>query len=436
MKQNYKYYERRRKRFVAQLPENSLVIIPNKKAQMRSKDVGFKFKPDNDFFYLTGFDEPGSICVLKKEKSKHSFTLFLKARDKQKEIWVGKKTGITGAKTIFKADEAYPITEFWDKIKKIIPNTDYIYFPIGVNRDLDLKITEFFQELRNMNRLGINPPKAIFDPRDIIHKMRLVKDSFEISLMKRAAEISRDAHIFAMSYAKPGMFEHELEAIIEFKFRSQGAYYPAYPSIIGSGNNSTILHYIKNNKKIKKTDLILIDAGCEFDYYASDITRTFPANKKFTPAQKAVYEIVLEAQLKAIETMKPGKSFKDVHNKALSIIISGLKELKLLKGNKEEIIKKKKIKKFFMHNIGHWLGLDVHDVGPYMDDKKKSIRLVPGMVMTAEPGIYISHDLDDVPNEFKGIGIRIEDDILITNNGNNVLTSGTPKTIREIESLA
>lgn len=428
------YFAKRRKKFASFLPSNSIAIIPNKSPIIKSNDVEHKFKPDSDFYYLTGFDEPNSICVINKEGKKFSYILFLEARNKEKEVWVGKKTGINGAKTIYKANEAYDINSFWKIINNLIGKKEFIYYSVGINKTLDEKITALIKDLRTMNRSGVKPPKAIFDPREILHKLRLIKDNYEISLIKKACEITKNAHIFTMAYANANMHEYELEALIEYKFRSQGALGTAYPSIVGSGNNSTTLHYIKNNRKIKKGDLVLIDAGSEYNYYASDVTRTFPVSKKFTGAQKDIYEIVLEAQLKAIELVKPGGKFIDSYNKAVSIIVDGLKELKLLKGSKQEIIKKGKYKKFFMHKLGHWLGLDVHDAGPYVDEKGKSIRLKPGMIMTVEPGIYISSNLD-VPKAFKGIGIRIEDDVLITKTGNKVLTDGIPKFIEEIENL-
>lgn len=425
-------YANRRREFVSSLPEHSLAVIANKELSIRSNDVEYRFKPDSDFYYLTGFEEPNSVCVLKKEKRGFVYILFVEAKDKDKEIWTGKRAGIQGAKTIYRADEAYLISEFNDRLKKIVQNTEHIYFPLGKNKNLDSVITSLVNELSTSNRSTTKAPKSISDPRNIIHAMRLVKDKYEISCIQNAANISKDAHILAMAYARSGMFEYELEALLEYKFRSNGGVGPAYPSIVGSGKNSTILHYTKNNKKIQKNDLILIDAGCEFNYYASDLTRTFPVGKKFTGVQKDIYQIVLEAQDLAIKQIKPGKRFIDSYDKAVLALVRGLKELKLLKGSVSEIIKKGKYKKFFMHKLGHWLGLDVHDAGPYIDSNGNSIKLKEGMVMTVEPGIYISSD-SDVPERFHGIGVRIEDDILVTKNGNKILTGGTPKLIDEIE---
>ena len=431
---NHSIFEKRRKKLISDLPEDSVVIIPNKPLSIRSNDVEYRFRPDNNFYYLTGFEEPDSICVLKKEKRSFTYILFVEPKDKEKEIWTGKRAGKEGVKQIYKADESYLFFEFEDKLKNLLQNTEHVYFPLGHNKDLELKITGIIDELKRSNRTNKRSPKSISDPRDLINKMRLIKDSYEIECLKTAARIAKDAHILAMAYAKPKMYEYEIEAIIEYRFRTLGASGPAYPSIVGSGKNSTILHYITNNKIIQKNDLILIDAGCEYNYYASDLTRTFPANKKFNPTQKAVYEIVLEAQLKSMEHIKPEKRFIDSHNKSVQVLVEGLKDLGLLKGPTEKIIKRGEYKKFFMHRLSHWLGLDVHDAGPYTDEKEKSIKLAPGMVMTVEPGIYIPSTID-IPKEFRGIGIRIEDDVLVAKNGNQVLTSGTPKTIDEIEAF-
>ena len=427
--------KKRRKKLVEKLPENSLVIISNSTASIRSNDVEYKFKPDSDFYYLTGLEEPDSVCLIKKEKRSFVYILFVEERNKEKEIWVGKTIGIDGAKSIFKADEAYKISDFDIHLKKLIQGVEHIYYPIGKNKCLELKITNLINELAKSNRSGFKVPRTISDLRNLIHEMRLIKDTYEINCMKNAAEISKNAHILAMAYARAGMFEYEIEAILEYKFRALGASGPAYPSIVGSGRNSTILHYIKNTRRIQNGDLVLIDAGAEFNYYASDVTRTFPVNKKFSAVQKDIYDIVLEAQLKAIEQVKPQKQFIDSYNKAVLVLVEGLKELGLLKGSNESIIKSGKYKKFFMHKLGHWLGLDVHDAGPYVDKNDRSIKLVPGMVMTVEPGIYIPLDLGDVPKKFRGIGIRIEDDILVTERGNSILTGDIPKMVHEIENF-
>jgi Xaa-Pro aminopeptidase len=428
-------YSVRRKRLIDALPDNSLVIIPNHEIQIKSNDVEHKYKSNPDFYYLTGIEEHNTICLLKKEKRSFVYSLIIEGNSELKEIWVGKQLTIGRAKFFYKADDVYLIKDFESVLRNKFAGAEYVYFPFGVNKKLDVGIVEMISEFRKSVRAGIKVPKSISDPRDIIHRMRLVKDKYEISCMKKASQISKSAHILAMTSLNKGMYEYEIESLIESKFRSEGASGPAYPSIVGSGTNSTILHYIKNSKKIKKGDLVLIDAGCEYENYASDVTRTFPVDSKFSGVQKDLYEIVLESQLKAIHEVKPGKRFIDAYNKAVLILVNGLKELGLLKGNTEEIIKKKKYTKFFMHKLGHWLGLDVHDAGPYIDEKGNSIKLVSGMVVTVEPGIYISASLENIPAKFKGYGIRIEDDVLVTKTGNEVITSGIPKLVDEIEIL-
>lgn len=431
---NPKIYKARRKRFTSKILEHSCIILPNRALSIRSNDVEYKFKPESNFYYLTGFEEPNSICIIKKDKKDFEYYLFVEPKNKEKEIWIGRKAGLEGAKKVYQADKSFSIHDFKDQLKKLISDSRHIYFSLGQNDKLEREITKTIDELKTNNRAGSKSPNNIIDPRDIIHKMRLIKDEYEIDCIKIAGQISKEAHLKAMISARPKMYEYELESIIEGSFRHLGAEGPAYPTIVGSGQNTTILHYIKNNRQIKNGDLILIDAGAEFNFYASDITRTFPVSKKFTPIQKDLYEIVLKAQIEAIKEIKPGKRFNASYDKAVSILVEGLKDLKLLKGSKEKIIKKGEYKRFFMHKLSHWLGLDVHDAGPYRDDREKSIKLIPGMVLTVEPGIYISKELN-VPERFKGIGIRIEDDILVTKTGNKVLTKDIPKSVEEIESL-
>lgn len=429
------YFEARRNKFLSQIEDNSLVIIPNQKVSIRSLDTEYKFRVDSDFYYLTGIDEPDVICVFKKEKNNCSYILFVKPRDKDKEIWVGKSIGLEGAKSIYKAHEAYPLSDFDKELSKLIKGVEHIYIPFGRDPELDLKITKLLGNLKVRNREAVKTPKGLFDPRDIIHKMRLIKDENEIAIMQKAAKISMDAHKLAIESVKPGMFEYEIEALVDGYFRERGGVGPAYSSIVGSGENATVLHYIKNDRKIKKNDLVLLDTGCEYGYYASDITRTFPVSKSFTLPQGVIYELVLEAQEKAIKKVKPGTRYIEVYDEAASVIAQGLKDLGLLKESLKEIIEEKLYKKFFMHRIGHWLGLDVHDVGPYIDSEGNPIKLTPGMVLTVEPGIYISPEADGVPKEFKGIGVRIEDDVLVTEKGQKVLTSGLSKRVSDILAM-
>lgn len=423
---NQATFKTRRDKLLADLPDGSLIIIPNKKISIRSNDTEYKFKPDSDFYYLTGIDEPNSICVLKKENNNYVYILFVEPENKAREIWIGKGIGLKRAKSVYKADEAYSIHEFDKHLEELIQEAKYVYVPFGNDEALDLKITRLIGKLKKHNRASRKSPKGVFDPRDIVHSMRLIKEEPEIDCIQRAADISQKAYLLAMSNIRPGMFEHELEAIFDSVFRIYGGVGPAYNSIVGSGNNSTVLHYTKNSRRMQKRDLVLVDAGCEFDYYASDVTRTYPVGPQFTPAQQDIYNIVLEAEQKAIQKVKPGIKFTALYDAAVLVIVKGLKELKLLKGSIEKIIEKEEYKQFFMHKIGHWMGLDVHDVGPYIDDKGNSIRLRPGMVLTIEPGIYIPRS-STAPKHFKGIGIRIEDDVLVTPDGHRVLTEAIPK---------
>lgn len=418
-------FQARRKKLLEEIPEKSVVIIPNSRTSIRSNDTEYKFRPDSDFYYLTGFEEPNSVCILKKDKQGVTYILFVEPKDEKEEIWTGERAGIEGAKSSYLADEAHPIEKFDHHLKKLVRGAKHVYLPFGKNKELDLRVTSLVGNLKQRNREAKPTPSGLLDPRDIVHRMRLIKEKEEIDLIQRAVDISSEAHTLAMTQTNPGMYEYELEALIDGHFRSNGGVGPAYTSIIAAGNNTTTLHYTKNDSEIKDGDLVLIDAGCEFNYYAADITRTFPANRRFTTPQKEIYDIVLDAQLQAIKEATPGKTVKDLFNKAVLVIVQGLKDLKLLKGSTEEIIQKRKYKKFFMHRIGHWLGLDVHDAGPYIDDKGKPIRFSPGMVLTVEPGIYILSKEETVPKEFRGIGVRIEDDVLITKDGNQVLTQGT-----------
>ena len=428
-------FKNRRQRLIDQIPDKSLVVVPNKKLSIRSNDTEYKFKPDSDFYYLTGIDEPNSTCVIKKEGKDLTYILFVESRDEKQEIWTGKKIGLEGAKDIYGANEAYKITEFDEQLTKLIHGAEFVYYPFGYDRNLDLKVTEQIGKLKTKNRAAVKTPQGLFDMRDIVHRMRLIKEQSEIDCIQKACNISKFAHVFAMNETKPGVYEYEIEALVDKEFRKAGGVGPAYGSIVASGNNATTLHYVQNTRKMEDGDLVLIDAGAEFDYYASDVTRTFPVGKQFTKEQKDIYKIVLEAQEKTIAKALPGTKFSDLYDEAVLVIVNGLKELGLLEGSTEEIIKKGDYTKFFMHKIGHWMGLDVHDMGPYVDSDGNSIKLLPGMVLTVEPGIYISESLESVPKPFRGIGVRIEDDVLITESGNKLLTNGIPKSIEEIEGV-
>lgn len=425
-------YAKRREEFLARLGKG-VAIFASAPASIRSNDTEYRYRQNSDLYYLTGLTEPESVCLLAPEHPKHKFVLFVRPRNQEKETWEGRRFGPEGAQQHFGADAAYSIEKLDEELPKYLEKVDSIYYSFGLEPRFDQRIInqiKYFRAMRRRNGIG---PYGVIDPVEILQEMRIIKSPEEQELMRYSANIAAQGHIAAMERVKPGMYEFEIEAIIENEFRRSGALAPAYTSIVGSGLNATILHYVENNRQIQDNELVLVDAGAEYEYYCSDITRTYPANGRFTKAQRKIYEIVLNAQLAAIEEVKPGKAFDDIHNKALDIIIDGLLNLGLLAGDKEEIIKEKKYEKFFMHRTSHWLGTDTHDVGKYKI-AEKSRKLEPGMILTVEPGIYIGENLD-VPVEYHNIGVRIEDDLLVTSQGAEILTSYAPKQVNELENI-
>jgi Xaa-Pro aminopeptidase len=420
--------------FMKRMAENSVAIIPGSVEATRSNDTHYRYRQSSDFLYLTGFDEPESIAVITPSKE-HKYTLFVRPRDPEREIWDGRRAGIEGARSLYGADEAFPIEEFKEKLSDILNGATNLYYRIGEgDAELDRTIIKEIARMRSMGRRGVTPPVAIVDTGAILHEMRLIKTSDEIALMQRAADIAAEAHRLAMREARPGINEYEIEALIEYHFRRSGAAAPAYTSIVGGGANATILHYINNDAELRDGDLLLIDAGAEFQGYASDITRTFPVNGRFTEAQRDVYELVLEAQTACIEMVRPGVTMDELHERSVEILTAGMVRLGLLTGEPTKLIEEEKYKQFYMHRLGHFLGMDVHDVGRYQIDGQAR-PLEPGMVITVEPGIYIAADTKEIPEKYLGIGVRIEDDVLVTMEGRRVLTDKAPKEVREIEQL-
>jgi len=393
-----------------------------------------RYRQDSNFFYLTGFKEPESICILAPEHSEHKFVLFVRPRNKDQEIWTGKRAGVEGAKEEYGAAAAYPLDELDKELPKYFEKVEKIYYTLGSGEKMDEKAVGLLKRFRGKRYESCAGPVSIVDPAETVRNMRAIKDAHELNLIRKAAHISAEAHIAAMKSAKPGMYEYEIQAVIEYNFLKNGADGPAFPTIAGAGANATCLHYETNNCMIKDGDLILLDAGAEYEHYAADITRTFPANGKFSQEQKALYNIVLDAQTAAIETIKPNAKMDEYHEKAVQIIVDGLMDMGLLKGGRDKIMEDKEYNKFYMHNTGHWLGLDTHDVG-----RHKSGDVVrpfeAGMVVTVEPGLYIAEDMKEVGEEYRGIGIRIEDDVLVTKDGHEVLTKKVPKTIENIEAI-
>jgi Xaa-Pro aminopeptidase len=419
--------------FMRRMSPNSIAIIPGAHDTTRSNDTHYRFRQDSDFFYLTGFEEPDAVAVIRPDADP-KYILFVRPRDPEREIWDGRRAGVDGAKSEFGAGEAFPIAELGGKLSEYLDGAEVLYYRLGVDRDLDETLLKEISRMRAVNRKPIHPPQTIIDPGTIIHEMRVLKSPEEIELMQTAADIAAEAHVQAMKTAHPGMQEYEVEALIEQVFRRRGAAGPAYTSIVGAGPNATVLHYINNDGVLRNGELLLVDAGAEYKGYASDITRTFPINGRFTRAQREIYDLVLKAQMSCVEMVRPGVTHDQLKQHSIEVLTEGMVELGLLKGKPEELIKEKKHEQFYMHGLGHMLGIDVHDVGRYYFGKE-SRALEPGVVMTVEPGIYVAPDTKDVPEKYLGIGVRIEDDVLCTNNGPRVLTSKVPKQAEEIEAL-
>ena len=419
--------------FMRRMDQKSVAIIPSAREATRSNDTQYRFRQDSDFYYLTGFEEPDSIAVIAPGREQ-KYTLFVRPRDPEQEIWVGRRAGVEGAKKEFGADESFPVAEFETKLQDILDGADKLYFRLGAYPDLDNTIIRQIAQMRAFNRKPIHPPRTIIDPATIVHEMRVLKSPDEIELMQKAADIAAEAHVEAMKTVKPGMKEYEVEAQIEQVFRRRGASGPSYTSIVGAGANATVLHYINNDGELRDGELLLVDAGAEYKGYASDITRTFPINGRFSKAQREIYDLVLETQMSCVEMVRPGVTHDELKTHSVEMLTEGMVKLGLLKGKPEELIEEEKYKQFYMHGLGHLLGIDVHDVGVYYYDKQ-SRALEPGVVMTVEPGIYVAPDTKDIPEQYLGIGVRIEDDVLCTSNGPKVLTTGVPKNADEIEAL-
>lgn len=425
-------YRQRREQLMAKIG-NGTAIFRSAPTAVMHNDVEYVFRQDSDFFYLTGFNEAEAVAVLAPHHPEHRFVLFVQPKDPEKETWTGYRYGIEGAKEKFGADEAYSIAELDEKLPQYLEKADRIYYHLGRNNHFNERIISHLQKLMATYPKRGMGPMAIESTSPLLHSMRQVKSAAEVEMLRQAAAISAAAHNRAREFAKPGRYEYQVQAEIEHTFRLHGAIGPAYPSIVASGANACILHYIENDRQMQENELLLIDAGCSYGYYNGDITRTFPISGKFTAEQKILYDLVLEAQLKAIEQVKPGNPYNLFHDAAVRVLVEGLIDLGLLVGNIEELIKEEKYKPFYMHRTGHWLGLDVHDAGVYKHGEESWQILQPGHVLTVEPGIYISPDFKpaegqpEVPEKWRGIGIRIEDDLLVTPDGHEVLTADVPK---------
>ena len=427
-------FKKRRKQLMQRVGEGNIALIGSASMHTRNRDVNYPFRQDSDFYYLTGFNEPDALAVFVPGRTQGEYILFCREFDAKKALWEGAHSGLEGATTHYDADDAFPIDDLDDILPGLLENKTKVFYPMGCNLELDHNLLEWINHIRNQSRSGIIAPGELVSLALILHEMRLFKSAEELKLMRRAAEVSAHAHVKAMKACKAGLYEYQIEAELIHHFIDNGLRSVAYPSIVAGGKNACTLHYTENNSKLKNGDLLLIDAGAECDHYAADITRTFPISGRFNEAQKQLYQLVLNAQKAALEQIKPGFAWNLAHDASVEILTQGLLDLGLLKGKLKKLIKDEKYKQFYMHRIGHWLGMDVHDVGDYKI-KQEWRLLEAGMVLTVEPGLYIPPDCKSVDEKWRGIGIRIEDDVLVTPTGHEILTSGVPKSIADIEAL-
>jgi len=427
-------FARRRRQLMRMMGRDAIAIVPAASVKQRNNDVEYHYRQDSDFQYLTGFGEPEAVAVLVPHRPQGEYVLFVRDRDPARETWDGARAGTEGAVAQYGADDAFPIADIDEILPGLLERCSRVYYTMGVHHDFDQRVFGWVNGLRAQAKKGLHTPQEFVALDHLLHEMRLFKSRAELGAMRRAGEIAAQAHCRAMKSAAPGRMEYEVMADILHEFHRHKADISYYP-IVGSGPNACVLHYHANDRQMKDGDLLLIDAGCEFDYYASDITRTFPVNGRFTPPQRALYEVVLAAQHAATGKARPGNHWNEPHEAAVRVITQGLVKLGLLKGKVAKLIKEEAYKKFFMHRTGHWLGMDVHDVGEYKVREEWRL-LEPGMVMTVEPGIYIAPGTRGVAKEWLGIGIRIEDDVAVTEGDPEVLTSGVPSDPDEIERLA
>jgi Xaa-Pro aminopeptidase len=419
-----------------QMMDTGVAVLPAASVSVRNRDVEFPYRQDSDFVYLTGFPEPEAVLVLIPDREEGEFVLFCRERSPEMETWNGRRAGLEGARSDYGADEAFPITELDERMPELLQDRERVYYTLGKRADFDQRFMVWLNRVRGKARTGVRAPRVFVSLDDLVHGLRLIKSPAEIKAMRRAAEISAAAHRRAMEVCQPGMLESQLEAELIHEFMRQGCRSPAYPSIVGSGRNACILHYTQNTARLRHGDLVLIDAGGEYEHYAADITRTFPVSGRFSAAQKAVYEVVLSAQKAAIAKVRTGSRWNEPHDAAVRVLTEGMVELGLLQGAVDELITQEAYRRFYMHRTGHWLGMDVHDVGDYKVDGEWRV-LEPGMVLTVEPGIYIpeSEGEEAVAQHWRNIGIRIEDDVLVTRAGHEILSASVPKAIDDIEAL-
>lgn len=429
-----KEFKRRRTQLMRMMGSGSIAILPTAPVARRNRDANYHYRPDSDFYYLTGFAEPEAVAVLIPGRRQAEYILFCQERDPEKEMWDGARTGQDGAREVYGADDSFPIGDLDEILPRMLEQCERVYYAMGCDAEMDKRMSGWISGIRAKGRSGIQGPLEFIALDHYLHDMRLYKSRSEIKVMRDAAKISARAHRRAMQSCRPGMMEWQVEAELVHECTSAGARHQAYQSIVGGGANGCVLHYIDNDDELRDGELLLIDAGCELGYYASDITRTFPVNGRFSAAQRALYDLVLKAQLAAIDKVKPGNHWNDPHMAAVRVITKGLVELGILRGRVPALIKEEAYKRFYMHRTGHWLGMDVHDVGDYMVDGDWRL-LEPGMALTIEPGIYIPAGSKGVARKWWNIGIRIEDDVVVTRQGNEILSKDAPKGAEEIEAL-
>ena len=426
-------FQRRRANVLSRLGSDAVAVIPAARERLRNSDTEFEFRQDSDFYYLTGFNEPDAVLVLAAQRATERDVLFLRARDRSQEIWTGRRLGVDAASGHLAVATAFAIDELEARLPDLLIGARTLYHALGRDEAFDKRMQNALAQARNRTRRRGYAPEVISDPGAILHEMRLRKDDGEVDVLRRAAAISAEGHCAGMTGTRPGCYEYEIEALIEYEYQRNGATF-AYPSIVASGDNATILHYNSNRDRLRDGDLLLVDSGSEYALYTSDVTRTWPVNGRFTPEQRAIYEIVLAAQEAGIEQVRPGVSCREFHRTCVRVITEGLIDIGLLHGSVDENIETESYRDYYMHGSGHWLGLDVHDVGRYRDAADADRLLEPGMVTTVEPGIYVHRDVE-CDERFKGIGVRIEDDILVTAGGNENLTAAIPKSVADLESI-
>ena len=425
----------RRARLSERLGPRAALLLSSPPETLRNGDVHHKYRQDSDILYLTGFEEPGTVVLLRPDHPKTPFVMFVRPRSPADEIWTGRRAGVDGVTARFGADAAHPIADLEARLPELLSGVEDVHVAFGHDEDWDARVLRILGRMRASERRGRRAPVRLVHARLTLHEMRLFKSEAELVSLREAAAITAEAHTGAMRAARDGVGEHEIEALIDYTFRRRGGTGPGYPSIVGGGANAVILHYVENNAPLRAGQLLLVDAGCEVSGgFTADVTRTFPIGRPFTAAQRDVYQAVLDVQVAAIEAVRPGATVDAIHQLVVEQLTQRMVDLGLLKGDVATLVAEEKYKAFYMHRTSHWLGLDVHDVGFYSVEGAAR-PLEPGMVLTIEPGLYIAEDAD-VPEALRGIGVRIEDDILVTAAGHENLTLATPKTVPELEALA